>query len=59
MMVAAHNGDLAAAAEGGLRTAFVARPREYGPAQRTDLDADPGVDVEADDLLALAQALDA
>jgi 2-haloacid dehalogenase len=59
MMVAAHNGDLAAAAECGLRTAFVARPREYGPAQRTDLHADPRVDVEADDLLALAQALDA
>src|SRR5258705_7123665 len=31
MLVAAHNGDLAAAATHGLRTAFVARPTEYGP----------------------------
>lgn len=35
MMVAAHNADLAAASECGLRTAFVPRPREYGPGQRT------------------------
>ena len=33
MLVAAHNGDLAAAAAVGLRTAFVARPQEYGPHQ--------------------------
>jgi 2-haloacid dehalogenase len=31
MMVAAHSSDLAAAAAAGLRTAFVARPDEYGP----------------------------
>jgi 2-haloacid dehalogenase len=31
MMVAAHSSDLAAAAAAGLRTAFVARPTEYGP----------------------------
>lgn len=30
-MVAAHSGDLAAAASCGLRTAHVARPNEYGP----------------------------
>lgn len=30
MMVACHRGDLQAAAAQGLRTAFVARPREYG-----------------------------
>lgn len=30
MMVACHRGDLQAAASHGLRTAFVARPREYG-----------------------------
>jgi 2-haloacid dehalogenase len=58
MMVAAHNGDLAAAAECGLRTAFVARPREHGPGQRTDLRADTEVDVEAGDFEALAGALD-
>ena len=33
MLVAAHNGDLAAAAKAGLRTAFVLRPSEYGPSQ--------------------------
>ncbi|MBU4461407.1 MAG: HAD-IA family hydrolase, partial [Verrucomicrobia bacterium] len=32
MMVAAHEGDLKAAAECGLRTAFVHRPLEWGPA---------------------------
>src|ERR1041385_4648438 len=31
MMVAAHSGDLAAAAATGLKTAHVARPNEYGP----------------------------
>jgi 2-haloacid dehalogenase len=59
MMVAAHNGDLAAAAACGLRTAFVPRPREYGPGQRSDLHADGDVDVEAADFLALADALGA
>ena len=59
MMVAAHNGDLVAAAGCGLRTAFVARPREYGPGQQSDLHADGDVDVEADDFLALADALGA
>jgi 2-haloacid dehalogenase len=57
MMVAAHNGDLHAAAACGLRTAFVARPREHGPGQTTDLHADGDVDVEAVDFLALADAL--
>lgn len=32
MLAAAHNDDLAAAASFGLRTAFIARPTEYGPA---------------------------
>jgi 2-haloacid dehalogenase len=31
LMVAAHPSDLAAAAERGFRTAYVARPLEYGP----------------------------
>jgi 2-haloacid dehalogenase len=31
LMVAAHSSDLAAAAQAGLRTAFVARPDEKGP----------------------------
>lgn len=37
MMVAAHNGDLAAARAAGLRTGFVPRPTEYGPSQNADL----------------------
>ena len=57
MMVAAHSGDLVAAASCGLRTAFVARPREYGPGQQSDLHADADVDVEAGDFLALADAV--
>jgi 2-haloacid dehalogenase len=32
MLVAAHPGDLQAARAAGLRTAYVARPREHGPA---------------------------
>jgi 2-haloacid dehalogenase len=58
MMVAAHNGDLRAAAACGLRTAFVPRPTEHGPGQTSDLHVeDEGVDVEAADLRALAGAL--
>ena len=37
VMVAAHNADLAAAAEAGLRTAFFPRPTEHGPGQVSDL----------------------
>ena len=36
-LVAAHNGDLAAARQAGLKTAFVHRPTEHGPDQATDL----------------------
>ena len=36
-LVAAHNGDLAAARAAGFRTAFVARPTERGAGQTTDL----------------------
>ena len=41
MMVAAHNGDLKAAKAQGLATAFVPRPAEHGPGQKTDIVADP------------------
>ncbi len=57
MMVAAHNPDLAAARAAGLRTAFVARPTEYGPDQRTDLGPEQDWDCVAADLNALADAL--
>ncbi len=59
-MVAAHNGDLKAAKAQRLRTAFVARPAEHGPAQTTDLSPDPScVDVSAAEFVALAAKLGA
>ncbi|MDP6352032.1 MAG: haloacid dehalogenase type II [Alphaproteobacteria bacterium] len=57
MMVAAHNDDLAAAADVGFATAFVHRPREYGPGQTTDLEPARDWDVIADDFLDLATKL--
>lgn len=58
MMVAAHNGDLKAAKAQGLATAFVPRPTEHGPGQRTDLAADAScVDVAAKDFIDLAARL--
>jgi 2-haloacid dehalogenase len=57
MMVAAHNDDLVAARAVGFRTAFVARPREYGPDQRRDLRAEGDYDVVADSLTQLAAGL--
>ena len=57
MLVAAHNGDLRAAAACGLRTAFVARPAEYGPHQTQDLIAADGFDIVARDLKELADEL--
>jgi 2-haloacid dehalogenase len=57
MLVAAHNGDLAAAAACGLRTAFVARPTEYGPHQKRDFRADQAWDVVTDSFINLADAM--
>lgn len=57
MLVAAHNGDLAAAADVGLRTAFVARPTEYGPHQDRDFHADRAWDVVADSFNGVADAM--
>ncbi|WP_323122066.1 haloacid dehalogenase type II [Burkholderia alba] len=54
-LVAAHNYDLAAARACGYRTAFVARPREHGPAQTTDLHAEQDWDVVAADFIDLAE----
>ncbi len=39
VMVAAHNDDLVAARENGLKTAFIPRPTEYGEGQTKDLKA--------------------
>ncbi|MEB3371713.1 haloacid dehalogenase type II [Saccharopolyspora mangrovi] len=57
MLCAAHNIDLAAAQEAGLRTAFIPRPAEYGPAQRQDLHATGSWDVIAQDITDLATQL--
>ncbi|GAA5235202.1 haloacid dehalogenase type II [Verticiella sediminum] len=57
MLCAAHNYDLHAARALGLRTAFVPRPKEYGPGQRKDLAAEADWDVVADDLVDLDRKL--
>ena len=57
MLVAAHNGDLAAAASVGLRTAFVPRPNEWGARQKVDLKAEREWDVSADSFVSLAKAM--
>ncbi len=56
VMVAAHSADLAAAASAGLRTAFVARPDEYGPGTGEPQATVP-VDWSADSLTDLAAQL--
>ena len=58
MMVAAHKYDLRAAADAGLRTAFVPRPREW-PNRRIDLSYEDAFDVNAGDFLDLAEQLGA
>jgi len=58
MMVAAHKGDLRAAARAGLRTAFVPRPKER-PNRRIDLSFDEAFDINARDFLDLAAQLGA
>ncbi|MGH7278056.1 MAG: haloacid dehalogenase type II [Candidatus Rokuibacteriota bacterium] len=59
MMVAAHNGDLAAARKCGFRTAFVRRPTEHGPQQSTDLEPAERWDVVAESFTDLAGQLGA
>ena len=58
-LVAAHNGDLAAARACGLKTAFVARKLEHGPGQTTDLAPEQDWDIVAADFVELARALGA
>ena len=57
MLVAAHNGDLAAAASAGLRTAFVARPKEYGAKQDRDFKAERDWDIVTDSFRGVATAM--
>ncbi len=57
MLVAAHNTDLMAAAKCGYRTAFVARPTEYGPHQSADLRPTSTYTIVATDFVDLAAQL--
>ena len=57
MMVAAHNSDLKAAQSHGLKTAFVARPTEYGPLQKIDFEATGAWDVVAKDFNGIADRM--
>lgn len=59
MLAAAHNGDLQAAREAGLATAFIARPTEYGPDQTADLAPDSDWDLSASSIPGLADLLGA
>ena len=59
MMVAAHLIDLRAAKAVGLKTAFVPRPLEFGPAGKPELQADASVDLTAKDFGELAERLGA
>lgn len=56
-MVAAHNSDLAAAKQVGLRTAFVLRPTEHGPDQTTDLAPEGDWDIFAENFGDLADQI--
>jgi 2-haloacid dehalogenase len=57
LMVAAHKDDLDGAARAMLRTAFVARPLEFGDPARKDVAPEPRFDVNAKDFLDLARQL--
>ena len=59
MMVACHKYDLHAAKAFGMRTAFVARPLEFGPDGSPDCAPDPAFDINARDFLDLADQLGA
>jgi 2-haloacid dehalogenase len=59
MLVAAHNGDLAAARTQGLMTGFIPRPQEYGPRQSRDFQAEGPWDLVGRDIEHLAEMLGA
>jgi 2-haloacid dehalogenase len=59
LMVASHKYDLVAARTFGMRTAFVARPLEFGPDERPDIGPDPTFDINARDFGDLADRLGA
>jgi 2-haloacid dehalogenase len=57
MMVAAHKADLRAAAQCGLKTAFVKRPHEYGRNNNPDLASEAEFTINAESFLDLADQL--
>ena len=57
MIVAAHKGDLRAAAALGVKTAYVPRPLEYGPDREIDTTPDPSFDLFETDFNDLADRL--
>ncbi len=57
MLVAAHNYDLAHARGHGMKTAFVARPTEYGPEQTANLEAGDDWDIVTDSIEGVAEAM--
>ena len=57
LMCAAHNNDLVAARNQGLKTAFIARPREYGKDQSVDIEAEYEFDFITTDMNDLADQL--
>jgi len=59
LMVACHKYDLKAARAFGMRTAFVARPQEFGPDAKPDTAPEGWFDLYSDSFVALAQALGA
>ena len=59
LMVAAHPSDLAAAAERGFRTAYVARPLEYGPDRQPRRPEPRTFDFQVESFTELADALGA
>jgi len=60
MLVAAHKDDLQSASKLGLQTAFIERPKEFGPTHvRNDLHQEEWVDYHASDFNTLADVLSA
>jgi 2-haloacid dehalogenase len=57
MLVAAHEHDLQAAQKHGLRTAYIHRPFEHGPAKPSVFPANRRYDFLANDFVELANQL--
>ncbi len=57
LLVAAHQSDLVAARQCGLKTAYIERPDEFGPSHRKAVDPNPDNTLHARDLIHLASQL--